>query len=67
MVNNLQYRSLVDLVYASPSSSSKEKLANRDDNGVEAVEGTDGTTQKLIEYLNSSGMHIFLDNQLMKS
>ncbi|CDH48846.1 predicted protein [Lichtheimia corymbifera JMRC:FSU:9682] len=60
MANNLQDRSLVDLVYASPPSSSNEKLANRNDNGVEAVEGTDGTTQKLIEYLNSSVMHIFL-------
>ncbi|KAI8330837.1 hypothetical protein BC941DRAFT_360974, partial [Chlamydoabsidia padenii] len=60
MVDSLRDRSLVDRVYASPSSSANEKLANRDDNGVTALEGTDGTTQKLIEYLDTSRTEIFL-------
>ena len=53
-------RSLVDRVNASPSSSASEKLANRDSNDVTALEGTDGTTQTLIEYLNTSWAQIIL-------
>ncbi|SAM09832.1 hypothetical protein [Absidia glauca] len=60
MVDNLRTRSLVNQVYASPSSSASEKLANRDDNGVAPLEGTDGTMQQLIEYLDTSGKEICL-------
>jgi hypothetical protein len=60
MVDNLRTRFLVNQVYASPSSSAGEKLANRDDNGVAPLEGTDGTMQQLIEYLDTSGKEICL-------
>ncbi|KAI7882198.1 hypothetical protein K492DRAFT_128042 [Lichtheimia hyalospora FSU 10163] len=60
MVDNLRDRTLVGSVYASPSSSASEKLANRDSNDVNALEGTDGTTQNLIEHLNTLRAQIIL-------
>ncbi|SAL99560.1 hypothetical protein [Absidia glauca] len=60
MVRNLRDRSLADHVFISPSSSANDKLDNRDNNERKPLKGTDGTTQNLIDYLNTTTTQIFL-------